>query len=141
MVQSPPFELPYKFHQIIKKELNRLLKEDIIEEKETINSSPGFVIAKKNGECRMVIDYRSINKNIIDLPIGIPKILENLQILGNNHFYSKIDLKNGFNQLLLDEESRDVTGFVILNRNFVYKRVPFGLKSGPKFSRNKSKKC
>lgn len=47
-------------------------------------------------------------------------------------FFSKIDLKNGFNQLPIDEESSNLTGFVVFNKSYVYQRVPFGLKSGPK---------
>jgi len=132
VIQSKAYNLPFKFHEPIKNELKRLIDEDIIEERITFNSSPGFIISKKNGEVRLVIDYRKINENVIDINIGIPKIFENIQMLGQNRLYSKLDLKNGFNQLSLDKQSRDITGFVILNRNFAYKRVPLGLKSGPK---------
>ncbi|KAG0440919.1 Retrovirus-related Pol polyprotein from transposon 17.6 [Dictyocoela muelleri] len=47
-------------------------------------------------------------------------------------WFSSIDLKNGFNQILLEEKSREITGFNIINKHYQYKRIPFGIKSGPK---------
>lgn len=132
IVKSQQYYQPYKYYDTIKKEIQRLIYEKIIKEKNSLNSSPGFIIAKKNSECRLVIDYRQINTNLYDLNTGIPKIFENIQLLGNNKFFTKLDLKNGFNQLRIAKESQDITGFTILNRNFVYRRVPFGIKIGPK---------
>lgn len=132
IVQAKPFPVAFKHREKIKNELERLLDEDIVEEKDVLWSSPGFCIPKKNGELRLVIDYRQVNQYVMDDVVTIPKILENIQFLGNNQMYSKLDLKNGFNQLELKEESRDITGFVVMNRKFRYKRLPFGLKNGPK---------
>ncbi|MGL5898789.1 MAG: reverse transcriptase domain-containing protein, partial [Lactobacillaceae bacterium] len=44
---------------------------------------------------------------------------------------------NGFNQLLISNESKKYTAFMILGHQYQYKRVPFGIKLGPKvFQRN-----
>lgn len=133
IIQSKQFPISYKYKENIQKELNRLIKEDIIIKSENgLWSSPGFCIPKRNGEPRLVIDYRLVNDNIIDEVITLPKIFENLQVLGENKMYSSINLKNGFNQLRLHKDSRDITGFVVLNKHYCYKRLPFGLKCGPK---------
>lgn len=113
-------------------ELQRLVREDIIERCNSKFSSPAFVIEKKNKDIRLVIDYRQVNKYVIDEIFYIPDIHENLLLLSGNKYYSKIDLKNGFNQIEITPESRLITGFHILWRHFQYKRIPFGLKSGPK---------
>jgi hypothetical protein len=137
IIQSKQFPIPFKFKDPMRAEIKRLLNEDIIVECDSVWSSPGFGINKKSGEIILVIDYRKVNENIIDDVITLPKILENLMTLGKNKIYSKIDLKNGFNQLILHEDSRPITGFVVENKQYCYKRVPFGLKSGPKiFQRN-----
>ncbi|KAG0438961.1 Retrovirus-related Pol polyprotein from transposon opus [Dictyocoela muelleri] len=73
-----------------------------------------------------------LNNEIIDEICDIPNIFNSIMNMGENLFFSQIDLKNGFNQILLDDESKELTGFNILNKHWQYKRIPFGLKSRPK---------
>lgn len=132
IVQCEPFRIPYKYIKGTFEEIGRLIKNDIIEESQSLCCSPGFVIAKKNGSLRLVIDYRIMNENVLDEPKNIPKIFENLQLLCQNRYFSKLDLTNGFNQIKLAEKSKPLTAFMIFNKLYQYKRIPFGLKSGPK---------
>lgn len=75
------YMVPVKYIDRAKQEIERLLKEGIIEEKEVSTFSPGFFIEKKNKDLRLVIDFRKLNENIIDEQFDIPKIFENLQHL------------------------------------------------------------
>lgn len=60
--------------------------------------------------------------------------------MGENNYFSQIDLKNGFNQILLDEEIKKYTLFFLLGKQYQYLRTPFGMKPGPKvFQRNITK--
>lgn len=52
--------------------------------------------------------------------------------MGPNKLFILLDLKNGFNQLPLHENSRYLTTFVLFNQTYQYTRIPFGLKLGPK---------
>ncbi|KAF9760669.1 Transposon Tf2-6 polyprotein [Nosema granulosis] len=126
------YSVPLKYVKGAKAEIQRLLEADIIEEHRAPFASPSFLIEKKNKELRLVVDYRKINAYIKDEISTIPKIFESLYKIGTNKIFSKIDLKNGFNQLELDKESRDITSFTMLGQQYRYKRVPFGIKSGPK---------
>ncbi|KAF9760824.1 Transposon Tf2-6 polyprotein [Nosema granulosis] len=126
------YSVPIKYEKGAKEEIRRLLKADIIEESRVPYASPSFLIEKKNKELRLVVDYRKINQFIVDEISLIPKIFENLYKIGKNTVFSKIDMKNGFNQLSLSENSRDLTSFTIFGQQYRYKRVPFGIKSGPK---------
>ncbi|WUR03433.1 prp pol polyprotein-like [Vairimorpha necatrix] len=126
------YTVPVKYEADARKEISRLLTNDIIERGRNYYASPSFFIEKKNKELRLVVDYRTVNKFIKDEICIIPKIYESLYKLGGNTYYSKIDLKNGFNQLELEEGSRDITSFTIFGEQYRYKRIPFGIKSGPK---------
>ncbi|KAG0435774.1 Retrovirus-related Pol polyprotein from transposon [Dictyocoela muelleri] len=126
------YSVPIKYENSAKKEIERLLKNEIIEKNRSPYASPAFLIEKRNKDLRLDVDYRSINKFIRDEISLIPKIFENLHKIGKNKYFTKIDLKNGFNQVLLHENSRDVTSFTIFGRQYRYKRIPFGIKSGPK---------
>ena len=45
--------------------------------------------------------------------------------------FSKLDLRLGFHQIELDEESRDITTFATHKGLFRYKRLSFGVNSAP----------
>ena len=111
--------VPIKYIDNSKLELERLLKEGIIKESEVNTYSPGFFIEKKNKDLRLVIDYRKLNEHIVDEQFDISKNFENLQTLGNNKYYIKIDLKNGFNQIPLSRKGQEITGFRILIKTYI----------------------
>lgn len=52
--------------------------------------------------------------------------------MGSKRYFSQIDLSNGFNQIRIDDKSKPITSFFILGQQWQYKRVPFGIKPGPK---------
>lgn len=90
------YSVPVKYEEAAKEEIQRLLKNDIIEEIRMTYASPSFFIEKKNKELRLVVYYRWVNNYIRDEISLIPKIFENLFRIGQNKIYSKIDLKKWF---------------------------------------------
>ena len=48
-------------------------------------------------------------------------------------FYAKIDLKKGYLQAPLDEESKELTAFTCSSGTYKFNRVPFGLKNAPAY--------
>lgn len=131
-VQSYGYSIAHRYIPDAKKEIKRLLDNDIIERSNSRFSSPGFFIEKRNKDLRLVIDYKKINKYIDDDPWMIPKIEECIRNIGSNKVFSQIDLTNGFNQIPIHEDSRQYTAFVLLGNHYQYKRIPFGIKPGPK---------
>ena len=57
------------------------------------------------------MDMRKENKAIIQERIPIPTIDEVLENLNGGRVFSKLDLRLGFHQIELTEESRDITTF------------------------------
>ncbi|TBU05616.1 reverse transcriptase, partial [Hamiltosporidium magnivora] len=126
------YSVPFKYREAGMIEINRLLKEDIIEKSNSDFVSPAFFIEKKNKELRLVVDYKKMNKYINDDTWFIPNVEESIMNMGENNYFSRIDLRNGFNQIVLEEESKKFTSFFIMGRQWQYKRIPFGIKLGPK---------
>lgn len=87
---------------------------------------------KKNNDLRLVINYQTINKYIRDDPYTLPKIDECIMDMGTNNFFSQLDLQNGFDQIKINKEARKLTAFMLFGQQYQYKRLPFGLKLGPK---------
>uniref|UniRef100_A0A6G3MKE7 Retrovirus-related Pol polyprotein from transposon 176 (Trinotate prediction) n=1 Tax=Henneguya salminicola TaxID=69463 RepID=A0A6G3MKE7_HENSL len=76
IARSKPFSLPFQKLSVIKEEINRLLGLGIIRRSESPFASPAFVILKKNGTARLVVDYRKLNSNTISEAYPCPNINE-----------------------------------------------------------------
>ena len=72
---------------------------------------------------------RCVNEAIIRERIPMPAVDEVLENLNGSTMFSKLDLRLGFYQLKLDENSRDITTFAIHDGLFRYKRLMFGVNS------------
>ena len=104
---------------------------DIIEEASSPDyNSPIFLVRKKNGTSRPVVDLRHINSlirpKLIQLP-NIDDLLDTITAL-KPKFLSCFDLRAGFWQIGVNERSRPLTSFTAPDgRRFMYKSVPMGL--------------
>ena len=80
---------------------------------------------------RVCVDMRRANEAIVRELHPIPTVEELLHDLNGSTVFSKIDLKWGFHQILLGEESRHVTTFVSHRGRYRYKPFMFGVTSAP----------
>ena len=115
-VAQPVRRLPFGLREKVDKKLDELLSKDIIEEvppnTPTEWVSPLVVVSKPDEDIRVCVDMRRANKAIIRERHPIPTIEEVLYDLNGATVFSKLDLKWGFHQIELEEQSRDVTTFV-----------------------------
>ncbi|CRG94399.1 retrotransposon [Plasmodium gallinaceum] len=95
-------------------------------------TSPIVMVKKKTGQWRVTLDYRYLNKFIVDDLYIIPHMKHIFQTFHGSKWFSKIDLKNGFWNIALDESSKPYTGFIVPKRGtFLFNVLPFGLKTSP----------
>lgn len=116
--------------------LKELEKSDIIERAATQYINPLIVVVKKSGEIRLCLDAREINKrmeNDHDQPSTIDEIF---RLVGSRKYFSMLDISKVFWQIPLRKQDRKYTGFLFNNQAYVFKRLPFGLKTaGSPFTR------
>ena len=105
--------IPFHIRKKVENELLRLEKLDIIEKVEgpTPWISPIVVVPKKNDSIRICVDMRLPNKVIERERHITPTIDDIITELNGAQLFSKIDLNNGYHQLVLQEESRYITTF------------------------------
>jgi len=115
----------------LKRLLDDLLANNIIRPSESEYASPIVLVKKKNGELRMCVDYRSLNKMLLRDNHPLPIIEDQLMILANKKYFSKLDLRNGFFHINMADESVKYTAFVTPLGHFEFLKMPFGLKVGP----------
>jgi len=97
-------------------------------------NSPIFLVDKKDKTKRMVIDLRQINEIILPKLVQLPKIPELIDQIMNQecNWMSLADLRCGYYQVLLSEESRPLTSFTAPNGlRFCFRTTPFGLSNSP----------
>lgn len=69
-----------------------------------------------------------------------PTIDEVFRRIGNRKYFSTLDITQAFWQIPLERDSRKYTGFIFENHTYVFKRMPFGLKTaGASFTRAMNK--
>ena len=90
-----------------------------------------MVVPKPDGDIRICVDMRRANEAIERERHLIPTIEEVLHDLNDSTVFSKLDLRWGFHQIELDEESRQITTFLTHRGLYRYKRLMFGITSAP----------
>ena len=103
----PPHRMPLTLKDRLKDELTRLEKASVIitEEEPTDWVSSIVVTEKPNGKLRVCIDPQHLNKALKRSHYPLPVIEDILPELTNVKVFSKADLKDGFLQIQLGEES------------------------------------
>ncbi len=103
-----------------------LEERDIIEKSTAAWLSPIVLVSKPSGKKRMCLDYRKVHKQLTTDLHSLPN-LELVENMAGNLYYATLDMKDAYYQVLLDEESKDLTTFSERINLYRFKRLPFGL--------------
>ena len=115
----------------VEKQISEWLEKGIIRESCSNYCAPIVVCKKKNGEMRLCVDYRQLNKKIIRDRYPLPVIDDILDKLGSGKIFTTLDLKNAFFHVDIEEKSKKYTSFVTDNDQYEFNKVPFGLSTSP----------
>ena len=90
--------------------------------------SPVVLVQKKDRSLRFCIDLRKLNNRTIKDAYSLPQIEESLDYLNGAKIFTSLDLKAGYWQVLMSEDSIPYTAFTVGPLGF-YEcvRMPFGL--------------
>ena len=113
----------------IQKQIDEMLKNDIIEHSTSEYSFPIVLVKKKNGEFRFAIDYRKLNAVTQPITYPLPRLDDVFDANGqaNATIYTKLDLTSAYFQLGLDDKSKHKTAFITHDNLYQFKRMPYGL--------------
>ena len=131
--------VPYAMKGKIEAELKRLQDEGTIEPVQFSEwAAPIVPILKPDGSIRICGDYKTAVNQVSKLDsYPIPKIEDLFATLGGGDKFTKLDISQTYQQLHLDEESKQYTTINIHKGLFQYNRLPYGISSAPGiFQRN-----
>ncbi len=127
-VYIPAFRLSHSQRQTVDEEIKDMLKQDVIQASRSVRNSPLFLIYKKDGQFRPVIDIRKVDEVTKDdrCPLSVPSDLL-LSLRHGSKVCSILNLLSGYWQVPVAPESRKITAFSTPSRYFEWLRMPFGL--------------
>lgn len=128
-VERRPYRLSPVEREKVRAIVNELLEQNIIRESKSPFSSPIILVKKKNGQDRMCVDYRELNRNTLRDHYPLPIISDQIDQLSGGIFFSTFDMAAGFHQIPIAETSVEKTAFVTPDGLFEYLAMPFGLSN------------
>ena len=130
---ATPRRLSLPMKKRVQEELQRLEDADIIRPITTPTDwcAPIVVVPKSNGKIRLCIDFTKLNESVKRENYPLPTTDQLLAQLDGATLFTKLDCVNGFHQIELDEKSQELTTFITPFGRYCYKRMPFGISSGP----------
>ncbi|CAM5138680.1 unnamed protein product, partial [Eretmochelys imbricata] len=117
-----------KMQNNVMPELRKCVQKDI-DSSEWV--SPIIVMQKKGGGIRLCVNLREPNKPIVIDSHPLPHIEEVVAELRGAKMFSTLDLQSAYHNVMLHEDSRDLTAFITHEGLFLFKHVPYGLASAP----------
>lgn len=126
-----PRRVPLAFQDDVNSELDRLVREGVLVPIENSDwGTPIVPILKKDGKLRVCVDYKAtINSHLIDVKFVVPNIDDIFAALCGGVYFSKLDLRNAYNQIEVDDASQDLLAWSTHKGVFACKRMSFGAKT------------
>ncbi|KZR95678.1 Uncharacterized protein APZ42_010444, partial [Daphnia magna] len=88
---------------MVKSKIDNMLQNKIIRESHSPFSAAIVMVNKKDGEMRMCIDFRQLNKITIKDRYPLPRIDDTVDALCGSKYFSTLDLFSGYWQIEIEE--------------------------------------
>ena len=136
-VVMPDRRIPVSVRPKLKAELDRLVNIGALKkvEQPTPWLSQIVITSKKNGDIRMCLDPKELNKALLREHYTLPILEDTVHELGQSCVFSKADLASGYWHVELDESLSMLTTFQTCFGRFRWLRLPFGLNVSSEYFR------
>ena len=132
-VSQKPYPVAMKHYQWVKEEIDKLLEAGVIRNSHSSWSAPIIVVPKGDGDKRLVIDYRVLNKVTRKFVWPVPKVEDIFSQHNGAKYFSTLNLRAGYCHIGLTTDSIPKTAFTSPFGKYEYVKVPFRLAQVPAY--------
>jgi hypothetical protein len=126
---------PYRYAHAQKEELEHqcdtMLQTGVIRQSSSAFSAPVLLIKKGDVSWRFCVAYRALNDKMVKDKFSILVVEELLGELRGAKFFSKLDLRSEYHQVLMHSDNVEKTVFCTHHALFEFLVMPFGLTNAP----------
>jgi hypothetical protein len=122
-IRMYPYRKSYKEREIIRKETDAMVTQNIIRRSRISYGFPVTLVPKPDGSLRFCVDYRPLIKITLQDPHQLPRIDDIFDRLSGSYFFTTVDLKSGYWQIEMHPDSIQYTAFVTPDGHFEFLRV------------------
>lgn len=133
---SPPvkqhaYRVNPKKRQIMRDEVEYMLRHDLAMPSYSPWSSPCLLVPKPDASFRFCTDYRKVNKITKADSFPLPRMEDCVDRVGSASFVTKLDLLKGYWQVPLTPRASEISAFVTPDHFLQYKVLAFGMRNAP----------
>ena len=110
-VRQAPYRLPYAHRKWVRKVIEAMLVDGVIEPSMSDWASPIVLIEKNDGGIRLCVDYSKLNVVTQGDAYPMPGVDELLDQLGNSQYMTTLDLARGYWQVPVKQGDQHKTAF------------------------------
>jgi hypothetical protein len=126
---------PYRYPQLVKDELERqcreMLQQGIIHPSTSAFSSSILLVKKSDDLWWFYVDYCTLNAKTAHDMFPIPVVDELLNELRGAYFFTKVDIRRRYHQVLMELTDVEKTTFQMHHDHFEFLVMLFGLTNAP----------
>uniref|UniRef100_A0A388KQF5 Reverse transcriptase n=1 Tax=Chara braunii TaxID=69332 RepID=A0A388KQF5_CHABU len=126
-----PYRLSIPEATELKRQLEELLRQGFIIPSNSPRGAPVLFARKADGTLRLCINYRGLNRYTVKNIYPMPHSDELFDRLAGNRFFTKIDLRSGYHQILVAAADQLKTAFRSQFGHYEFMVMPFGLTNAP----------
>ena len=132
-ISRKPYRPSLQWKTKLEQEIQSLLDHGIIRHSTSPWSSPIMAVPKKNGDVRLCVDFRALNKVTAPDNYPLPRIDDLLATVSKAKYLTTLDLTKGYHQIALEPSTIPKTAFTSHCGKYEYVRLPFGLCNAPAY--------
>ena len=126
-----PYRVTGPYVEKVRKELDDMLKENIIVPSSSPWSAPIVLLNKPDGSVRFCVDYRKLNHVTKPDAYPMPRLDNLIETIGGCQYISCLDLTKRFWQVRIDPKDQEKTAFCSPFGLYEFRVLSFGLRNSP----------
>ena len=119
-VKQSPRRMPPAIWLIATDEVDKMLRQGIIEPSNSPWSSLIVLVDKKDGTYRCCVDFRKLNEATRKDTYPLPRTNDLLDELAGNKWFSTLDLASGYWQVEMDPIDKEKTAFTLQGKGLFH---------------------